>query len=1030
MADDLRRAVELAYSSPDPNVKRQATEYIEQLKNSPRGWELCLTALADPQPTRPEFLFFYMQVIDSMLLGRYNSLAPNERIFVQQTIWSLFQPFALDGSKPPFLLNRLCVTIVQLFKLQYPNEWPTFFDQLFEALSMSNAQRAMIVAFLRICKTIDEEVVCQYVSRTAEDVARNTIIKDYMRESAVARLVDAWLAILQSGTSADPDITNTCLGLFGAYVSWIDINLVLRPEFVTALLSFLAIEDLQIAACDCLAEIVAKGMKPTDKLQLLSLLKLPTILSTVQTSSERLDEQLAKLINTIGLELCSCHRDTENVYDRVQALQGLDATFPFLERFLSNEFDDTVSILFPFVSSLLLLLKRIKKEGMSQLQSDNLARLLHVLIGKMKYLDDEEYKLGGDTDDEDDLFFQLRKSIKAFLESIASIDDTLFVSTVSNLVCHNLERLQRGVLAGKPLQTVLKWPDAELSLYLLHIFIEAKPFKDISSYPHDSIPIIFFEAVVRYSHFFEQRPEYLPSALQAFVDSRGLHHPSLFVRIRLNYLFLRFIKSLRQIIGQYSHSLLDSIKDLLSIAPRSSVEVTSNGGSATSIPNIQTATSDSAAEVDSQQFLFEAVGFLISLDTVDEAKRSGLLRSALSPMVFLIETQLQRQLSPEDLDPSSILLLADAITAIGSIGKGFPDYIGSETLSSPPTSSTTAHSTRLSMDVQAAQIFQEALHRILLVLQQFSADHRIRNAARFALQRLVGCVGPAVFDHLPTFLSAGLLSSSTATELIDFLPFIGLMIHKFKSSIVGILTSLWGPLREKIFLFLNQPAAGTDDFIQQLSLRRAYLTLLVALFNADMPEVLTSPSNIQHLNTTLLSILLCLDDNSDASVHKLVFSLFAKMTYCWAGDDTLHGQTATSVSTVKGGADATALKKALTNGTTVAQARDPGLKRMPLAGFNQFVFESIVPAMFELPLRPSFNPLDGQAAVLLTELANLHKTAFEVFGLEYIEVLSKAYLPSRGCPEAVTQTFCANIVNLDKKALKKYLREFVQLVRQ
>ncbi|KAL2916594.1 pre-tRNA nuclear export protein [Polyrhizophydium stewartii] len=1078
-SDQLRQAVQLAFDpSADPALKAQATEFCEQLRASQRGWELCAQTLAlvaaespaQPlvQPVSLELRFFCLQVIEDVLRGRHDSLAPAERMLLRQTVWGLLPVFVLDPACPSFIRNKLFVDIVLLFKHQYPAEWPTFFDQLFETLAAASGQRDMVLAFLRICLTIDEEVVSQYFSRGQDEATRNNAIKDWMREGPIGQLVKTWLTLLRSSFQTDGDVATLCLKLFGAYVSWVDINLIIQPDFVEPLLGFLAVDQLQIAACECLAEIVGKGMKVGDKLQLLRLLQLPHIITTLDDSDEDFEEPVAKLINIIGLELCSCWQDATSAYEREQALAGLAALFPMMLKYLVKECDDTVSALLPSIHAHLQIMRRLKQTAESQLQlRENLAQLLQALIQKMKYLDGHSFKLGAEAGEEEALFAELRKSLKSLMESIASIDAELFVSCISSTVLANLDLLIQGAAAGKPLQSVLKWPDVEVTLFMLHIFIEAKIFKtspvyvldggvlsplgqmlskmfesDVASYPHASIPILFFEIVVRYSQFLEQCQHYLPQALQAFVDARGLHHSQKPIRVRLNYLFLRFVKSLRPLVGAFVDQILESIQDLLAVDQRKlALSALARAGTGIAQPDAAltagtgtTSRPERATEFDSQLYLFEAVGHLISSEAVPVAKRHALLQALLSPVIFMMESRLQQPAGPGGADEETILLLADAILAIGSISKGFPDF---PTDSSAASSQTVAHpapSGRMAVDGLAAQIFQEALRRILLVLQSFSDDSRIREASRSALQCMVGCVGPVILDHLPTFLSAGMLSSSTATELVDFLPFVGLMIHKFKSSIVDILGELWCPLRDKIFLFLNQPAAGTDDFVQQLSLRRAYLTLLAALFNSDLAAVLTSPANFPHINNTLLSILLCLDENSDAAVHKLVFSLFSKMVFCWAGDGTLPGAafaTANGSSSGHAGAangvgsaPAMARKGSGTSSAaaTASKAREPVMRRCPLSGFNQFVFESIVPAMFELPLRASFNPSDGQAMMLLGEIANLHKTAFEVLGMEYAEFLSKAYLPSRGCPEPVAQLFASNLVALDRKDFKKYLQ--------
>ncbi|EGF81201.1 hypothetical protein BATDEDRAFT_87454 [Batrachochytrium dendrobatidis JAM81] len=1057
--EDLCRAVDVAFShTAQPAIKAEATAYCNQVRESARGWELAVRILAAADTRQDsgssyslEVRFYCFQILEDMLRHRSDNLTQDEHLFIQQSIWELVRQYYSDPSRPSYLKNKLSVVIVLLFKAQYPTKWPTFFDQLLSLLSDSGAQRSLIMAFLHICAVIDEEVVCLYVPRTPEDVVRNNAIKDWMREGPVEALIRSWMSLLRSHYMSDAEITNACVGLFGVYASWADINLILQSEFVDALLGFLSVPDLRIAACDCIAEIVGKGMKVADKLQLLQLLRLPAIIDTFEYGPEDFDEQVAKLINCIGMELCHCCQEGQSSLERDQSLVVLQQVFPYLIKYLGNEYDDTVSALLPFVQALLLLMKRIKKSTVTSEQRKFLTQLLQVLVGKMKFLDDDEFRLGPDAGESEALFADLRKSFKALLESIASIDDGLFVSCISSTVLQNFELMIHGVQAGKAPQHILKWPDVEIALHLLHVFIEAKPFKaspiyilesgnlsplgqmlsklfecDAVSYPHISVPILYFEILVRYSQFFEQCPHYLPQALNAFIGARGLHHPNMAIRLRLNYLFLRFIKHLRQLIGTYADGILSSIEDLIVIVQRKpSLTDVSNGDTPSQLTKVTVV--ENSAEFDSQLYLFECAGHLISADLVEPSKRALLLGKILSPMIYVIESSMQQLLQGNPASQQITILLADTITAIGSVSKGFPDYVGDHLVAnSADIAPSSQSSIKRIMETQVVQIFQEVLHRILLVLERLSDSSLIREASRSSLQCMVGCVGPVILDHLPTFLSAGLLSSTTATELIDFLPFIGLMIYKFKFSIADILVELWTPLREKIFLFLNQQAVGTDDIIQQISLRRSYLTLFTALFNSEMQAILTCSANVAHLSTTLMSIMLCLDENSDVTVHKLVFSLFSKMVYCWAGDDIQSSANAGTQQSGSHASDGHIVKPPVVG---AARGRDATLKRTPLNGFNQFVFENILPIMFELPLRQSFNPADGQALVLLGEIASLHKVCVEVLGAEYVDFIAKNYLPSRGCPPETAQLFATNLLNLDKKELKKYIQTFVQATR-
>jgi exportin-T len=66
-------------------------------------------------------------------------------------------------------------------------------------------------------------------------------------------------------------------------------------------------------------------------------------------------------------------------------------------------------------------------------------------------------------------------------------------------------------------------------------------------------------------------------------------------------------------------------------------------------------------------------------------------------------------------------------------------------------------------------------------LPPFSLTNHVK--ARYAFARLVAVMGENILDKIP-LLIGGLLRKSNTWELIDFLPFLGLLIHKFKVDIL------------------------------------------------------------------------------------------------------------------------------------------------------------------------------------------------------------------------------------------------------
>jgi hypothetical protein len=64
-------------------------------------------------------------------------------------------------------------------------------------------------------------------------------------------------------------------------LGWIDINLIVNGTMLPLILKFLGVTELREKACECLQEIVKKGMDPFAKIALLAKLKLVPLLSTI-----------------------------------------------------------------------------------------------------------------------------------------------------------------------------------------------------------------------------------------------------------------------------------------------------------------------------------------------------------------------------------------------------------------------------------------------------------------------------------------------------------------------------------------------------------------------------------------------------------------------------------------------------------------------------------------------------------------------------------------------------------------------------
>ncbi|KAI9474086.1 MAG: armadillo-type protein [Benjaminiella poitrasii] len=983
--DQIEQAVMCALGPQvDPNLKAQANAYCEQVKDSNDGWQLCIQLFMKEPKALPEARFFSLQVLENTLRNRFDTLDNAAVEYIQQTMMEYlrreFVGNTVSGSEEAFIRNKAAQILTLLFIHVYPTTWPNFFkDMMAVAQTPSGTPSHEKAAdfFLRLCISIDEEIARLDIPRTRDEVIRNTAIKDTMRLGDIQLLASFWFELLQEFRTSNPAIAQLVLKNIGSYVAWMDIALVVNDQVMNVLYDLLSDANLRIAACECLADVISKGMLPMDKLNMLQMMNLTDILGRLDLSEPEFAEYVARLVNAIGTELCKIYADPALQAEGKQtAWSMIDQVTPYLLKFLANEYDDTSSAVFPFVNDMLYIFKRQKKQmqAFSQGQHEFLGSLLNVVILKMRYDDETDWNDDEDEPEEEALFFEMRKNLRIFAEHISAINEELYVGYVHSFVMSIFKKYEAG--------TELNWRDVELCLYVLYCYGEAlakaamifvnpnnndilTPLgemvsemlsSNISAYPHPSCAMQFFENLTRYYQFFELRPGQLPQALGAFVDNRGLHYPVKQIRTRCWYLFQRFVKNLRPKMGPYVENVLSSLGDLLTIQAEPIVETNTMDG--TPMP--------AASTFDSQLYLFETVGLLISLENIDPLKQTEYLKIVLEPLVEGIQKSMSQ---PRPDDELFLLQLHHYIMAIGSVAKGFP------ALTKPSEGAQHAWTV----------VFVQATEIILSVLQTFNQVAMIRDAVRYTFARLITCLGTEILPYLPNLIN-GLLTECQVNELVDFLPFIGLVAHKYKPMIEPIMGELLVPLVQRVFDFLNTSPSGTDEALLLLDLRKAYLNFILSLFNASLEKVFVGERNVGHLSTILQSLLHFAKDNSDPTTQKMSFGVFLKMVNAWATDAA--------------------------NNTSVP-------------GFDQFVYNELLPITFSVPMSAAFNLADGQSLLVFGEMTSIQKAMCVKQGNKFFEYMNNVFFPSIQCPPETSERYCQAVQQYDNRQFKKYFQTFI-----
>ncbi|CAC5407762.1 unnamed protein product [Mytilus coruscus] len=360
----------------DPQLQRRALQYFEQLKSLESGWKLCAEAFVNGSYHGNDHVkFFCLQVIEHYLKTGYNLAILDDHQNIKSFIARCLQLQGSEGTQDrSFIRNKIAQIISLAFVHDYPHRWPSFFTDLLQTVSPNHHS---IDIYLRVLLAIDSDVVDREIVHTPEEFQRNTLIKDAMREQAVGQLAGTWYEILTTYETSNPEVVCMCLDVIGKFISWIDINLIANDKFVTVLLNFMTLTLIRESACDCITDILNKGMDPIVKTKLVesftNVLEERGILSPVEDEEGDFLAKLSKLVNAIGVNLILAWQKllkTEDKENTEATLQALESKVPLMFRFLSDEDDDVSGAVAQFSQEYIALLKQMKP--LSQKQRENM----------------------------------------------------------------------------------------------------------------------------------------------------------------------------------------------------------------------------------------------------------------------------------------------------------------------------------------------------------------------------------------------------------------------------------------------------------------------------------------------------------------------------------------------------------------------------------------------------------------------------------------------------------------------------------
>lgn len=743
---------------------------------------------------------------------------------------------------PNYVSGKIAQVMAVAFTKLYPKQWSDFFSNLIQCGPD---------IFLTTLLQIDGEVVNRRIHHTKRELDRNTRLKDEMRANDVGRLVKTWKEILAKvvENNLSSDLGNKCLEVVGQYVEWIDINLIVNDEFMGNIFEMLKSPDLAEHVCDCLCEIVQKGMPPKDKCVLVESLYGALQAAGCFALQEHDElESIAKLICTCGSELMHQNEkfiknDPADLDGAHQAMVAGERKVELALRLLGHEDNDVSMETLDFLQMYLGRARHAKHI----IPDAIIKNCIHTTVMKMKYSDEYNFdKPGQDEAEVDEYLIEL----KQLFESCCLHSPQLVMLVVK-------ERLD----ALHPQMSV---PDAEVTIRLLYNLGECLPpnmgstsfnsenpselqqlvslFVGSSSPQNHAVVRLSLETIVRYSKFFQFHQENLGPVLEFMATTGGLLHSHGMVRSRAAYLFSKMVRELQPIMPKFSVDLLRNLQKVLFEGDE-----------------------EFLSESD-RSFVFEAAGYLAACAPTGVAGKSQLFSELLGPLVERFQIDVRRVIETPLEPEQQGVICTRASQYVAWAGRITKCWKGPDTAKL----------------ANAQPILAETLKYFMTGLRiPPSVEKRmvVMQSVRTFFHRMLICMGSDILPLLPEALNI-FLERIEYRELHELFPLVNQIGAKFKDKTIPLMSAVLPRLLNNTYHMLETGA----DAEEVKTIRRDFFNFLNQSASNNLITMFTTEENQAHIPKMLTSVEGGAR-SSDPVAAKVCFTVFAKLAKEWGQNE-------------------------------------------------------------------------------------------------------------------------------------------------
>ena len=511
---------------------------------------------------------------------------------------------------------------------------------------------------------------------------------------------------------------------------------------------------------------------------------------------------------------------------------------------------------------------------------------------------------------------------------------------------------------------------------------------------HRLVASAFLDLCVRY-HLAVSRDHgrLLAPALAAFLDARGMRHPSPEVSRRACYLFCRFVKPLR---GQIAPRLAEVLAALEEIMERASDAAGGGVGGVGGGTGGGTGGAMATAGGDDRLYVFEAFGSLLGADEVPEASQAQWLEAASARLRRRIEAA---------RTAGDAAQAQHVVVAMANVTKGFTQRVATETRP------------------RVGEILRAGLEPALGCLATWPRDPLVRQRVVAYFQRMVQCVGPSAFPYASPLVEHMRASGSSA-DLRECLVLVNQLMATFKADLAPFVAGTLPTLTRQTAAALaplagaNGTARGilglTGEGLDALALDGSSAAAAAAAgVDANNTEEVREARELEKMYMShvhgvatngLASVLAASSPPALPATRDVVLASLAR----WASSHP----------------SATSRKMSLQALTKFAQAWIPTPAEMAagtppegVSGFRRFAAETIAgECCVRAVLRGDLDPRDAACAAAINEAVNFQRALLERCGQEFEVHLKENLLAPMGIDAAGGDAYVRAVTSTSQTA--------------